>query len=166
MLVNDIMIHMAQLSVNFNTVVRLHRLNKELYNKWIDNGYKTLLLKKVKKNVLKEFEKTKHAKYIKRMVHIKAYIQLDPMKIIEKITTLIPCYKKLKQQGFTVDGGHVYELFGLSYSRDKIVDKSHVRMLSLITKLIESNLGWRIDYDYTTCYNSKITIDCGHFRYI
>ena len=41
MLVNDIMIHMAQLSVNFNTVVRLHRLNKELYNKWIDNGYKT-----------------------------------------------------------------------------------------------------------------------------
>jgi hypothetical protein len=168
MLVNDIMIHIATFSDHFNCVVRLHQINKSLYDTWLNSKYQTLLIHTLQTNILHAFNKTKHAVYAKRLGHIDAFIGiqlLGPQKIIDKIYNKIPSYDVLKSYEYKAYCGTINALLNTDNSQKLKLTTVHHKMMELITKLIDINLGWKLEYEYAPLYSSSITIKFESYWY-
>lgn len=168
MLVNDVIIHIAACGSHFNSIVRLHRLNKSLYDTWLNNSYQTLLLKRLQTNVLHAFNKTKHADYAKRLGHIDAFMGiklLGPQKIIDKFYNKIPSYDILKSYEYKAYCGSINALLNTDNSAKLKVNIIHHKMMDLITQLININLGWKLEYEYAPLYSSSITIKFESYWY-
>lgn len=163
MLVNDVIIHIATVGDHFNTIKNLHHTNKELVRLWSSGQYQTKLFNIMKETMIYQYNITKHADYLRNICHINIMLLINTLDF-NPIYHSLPDYNTMLSNDYNnIETICVGQLLNHNTSWGN-VSKFHIKVLNIIRLMLQSKIGWLLEYNRLTIkYPDKLKLECVSF---
>ena len=136
---NDILLNITAFLYLFNTLLHLHMVNKEMWDRWNNINYLKKCIGTMKMNAIKAYNITKHTMYPVTITHGNAYGSLKMKDFYSLIYQELPSYDNIWNSSniYAHESTKTYEsIFG---TLNKYIVAN---MLKMIRRRLLKETGW------------------------